>query len=486
MPDAHTTSGHRDVNTPGLLPGRLPGEEYSLYGCEAYPPLTAHQATLAAAHCLGCHDAPCVRACPTGIDVPEFIARIGAGNPEGAAAVILAANPFGGVCARVCPTEVLCEAACVRSPAPVEIAGLQRYATDIAMRGPVKDYFGERVAPGRRARVAVVGAGPAGLTVAQQLGAAGHEVVVADAHDKPGGLNEYGLAGYKVVDGFPAREIQWLLAGLPVTIRTATELGRDFALSDLLAQYDAVFLGVGLPAANFLRIPMPNGPEVRDAVAFLADVRQRPLAEVPIGRAVVVIGGGPTAVDAAVAAKLLGAREVTIAYRRGRASMKASLHEQEWAASHGVTIREWLAPTRVSVGTAEPGPGGRAACFAVVHEDGGELVPTGEEVRIPADLVLRAIGQRVVRQAVVRDPAHSTPDEDAVDPAGTALEFVEGRIAVDLQGRTSVPRVWAGGDCTTAGPDLTVTAVAAGMRAAASMAAYLSTDRAGEDATWPI
>lgn len=465
-----------DVNTPGLLPGRLAAADLAEYQREAYPPLRSTEAAIAAMYCLYCYDPPCVRACPCGVDIPRFIARIADGNPLGAGATLLAANPFGGTCARVCPTEVLCEQACVRGPVPVAIAGLQRFATDAAMEYPARDLLPVAAEPSGR-RVAVVGAGPAGLTVATGLARAGHGVTVFESRTKLGGLNEYGLAGYKMVDNFAAREIDWLLAGLDIEVRTGVRLGDEVALSDLLEQFDAVFLGLGTTAANSLGLSSPEAPQVRDAIDFLAEVRQGPLSEIPMGRNVVVIGGGPTAVDAAVAAKLLGAREVTIAYRRSRLNMKASVHAQERAAAQGVTIRDLLNP----LGIRSAADGGVEVRFAVVRQDGTQLVPTDEEIDLPADLVLLAIGQHLDPSAVTAGPR----TEVRPDFVGTSPRLVGGRIATDESGRTSVPRVWAGGDCVAGGRNLTASAVAAGMRAVASISAYLATDQASKERKCP-
>jgi glutamate synthase (NADPH/NADH) small chain len=438
------------VDPADLKPGRLAADDYASRFGDAHAPLNRTQALIEAERCYYCFDAPCQTACPTGIDVPTFIQRIAQDNVRGAAEAILTANPLGGLCARVCPTEVLCEQACVRNTnesKPVEIGLLQRFAVEAHFATPkARPLFERGQSTGKR--VAVVGAGPAGLAAAHGLAWRGHDVVLFDAAPKLGGLNEYGLATYKVAGGFAQREIDWLLSIGGITPRLNCRLGRDITLDGLLAEYDAVFLGLGLQGVNALGIAEPELPGLRDAVDFIAELRQNDPAQVPVGRKVVVIGGGMTAVDAAVQSKLLGAEAVTMVYRRGPDGLSASTHEQHWAQTNGVTIRCWARPLAVE---AEGGVL-RGMRFAATRLEGGKLVDTGEQFVIEADLVLRAIGQ--------------TFD---TTPVGTAVALQGGRIQTDADGRTSLPRVWAGGDCRAGGRDLTVEAVEHGKRAAASI-----------------
>jgi glutamate synthase (NADPH/NADH) small chain len=437
--------------TPGVVPGRLPAGAYAANFADLHPPLDAHAAQVAADRCYFCHDAPCVSACPTGIDIPLFIRQIQAGQPQAAAKTILNQNILGGMCARVCPTETLCEEACVREAAegrPVEIGRLQRHATDTLMATGVHP-FRRAAATGRR--VAVVGAGPAGLACAHRLAMKGHDVILFDARPKAGGLNEYGIAAYKTVDGFAQREVDFILAIGGIRIETGKALGQDFSLDDLAGKYDAVFLGMGLGGVNALGADGEAAEGVENAVDFIAELRQAAdLARLPIGRRVVVIGGGMTAIDAAVQARLLGAEEVTIAYRRGKPQMSASTFEQDLAAAKGVAIRHWLAPKHVVV------DGGRVTGIelAYMQMHGDDLVATGETTIMPCDQVFKAIGQTLAS------------DGDGVELAG-------GRIRVDAEGRTSLAKVWAGGDCATGGDDLTVTAVAEGRDAAESINRFL-------------
>jgi glutamate synthase (NADPH/NADH) small chain len=442
-----------DINTPGIAAGRLSEAEYASHFADAHPPLTRSQALIEAERCYYCHDAPCFTACPTGIDIPSFIQRIAQDNTRGAAEAILSANPLGGMCARVCPTEVLCEQACVRNSnesKPVEIGLLQRFATDAFFAKPgAKPLFTRATATGKT--VAVVGAGPAGLAAAHGLARRGHEVVLFEARPKLGGLNEYGLASYKTTDNFAQQEVQWLLSIGGITVKTGQQLGRDITLNQLVADFDAVFLGLGLAGVNALGIAEPQCEGLRAAVDFIAELRQASSpAAVPIGQKVVVIGGGMTAVDAAVQSRKLGAREVTMVYRRGVEAMSASGHEQAWAQNNGVVLRTWAAPKQIlSEGGTVSG-----VVFAVTALQDGTLVETGEQFTLQADLVLKAIGQSFV-------------------PVGVELALQGGRIATDVAGRTSHAKVWAGGDCRFGGRDLTVEAVEHGKQAAISIDAFL-------------
>jgi glutamate synthase (NADPH/NADH) small chain len=437
----------KDQFTPGIVAGRLDAQSYDSHFSDLHPPLDGHEALVAADRCYFCHDAPCITACPTDIDIPLFIRQIATGTPDAAAKTILTQNIMGGMCARVCPTETLCEEACVREAAegkPVLIGQLQRYATDHLQAKGIHPF--QRAERSGKA-VAVVGAGPAGLSCAHRLAMLGHDVVVYDAAAKPGGLNEFGIATYKTTGGYAQAEVDWLLKIGGIEIRHGQALGKDVVLDDLRERYDAVFLGVGLSGVNGLDVPGEDKAGVDDAVDFISDLRQAgdPSA-VAIGRDVVVIGGGMTAVDAAVQAKLLGALNVTLVYRRGRDRMNASVFEQDLAASKGVRIVTHAVPVAVH------GNGSvREIEFAYVDD---KMENTGQSLRLPADQVFKAIGQTL---------------------EGESLPALDGRkIKVDTVGRTSLVGVWAGGDCASGGDDLTVTAVAEGRDAALDIHAVLT------------
>ncbi len=436
----------QDMFKPGVAAGRLSPDAYAENFADLHPPLEPHEALVAADRCYFCHDAPCITACPTDIDIPLFIRQIATGTPDAAAKTILTQNILGGMCARVCPTETLCEEACVREAAegkPVLIGQLQRYATDHLM-AQGSHPFERAAATGKR--VAVVGAGPAGLACAHRLAMKGHDVVIFEGRVKPGGLNEYGIAAYKTVEDFAQAEIDWLMKIGGITLETGKSLGADLSLPDLQDGFDAVFLGIGLGGVNLLGVDGDAREGVEDAVDFIADLRQTvDKASLPVGRDVVVIGGGMTAVDAAVQAKALGALNVTLAYRRGRDRMNASQFEQDLATSKGVRILTHVVPQKIHGNGAV-----REIAFEYVNED---MTGTGETLTLAADQVLCAIGQTL--------NVENLP----------ALE--KGKIKVDETGRTSVSGIWAGGDCATGGDDLTVTAVAEGRDAAEDIHAHL-------------
>jgi dihydropyrimidine dehydrogenase (NAD+) subunit PreT len=445
----------------GLHAGRLGADDYARNFGDAHPLLNVVQAQVEAERCYYCHDAPCITACPTGIDIPSFIARIAQGNLRGAAKTIFAANPLGGMCARVCPTEVLCEQACVRNTnedKPVEIGALQRHATDALMAAPGAPLFTRAAPTGKR--VAVVGSGPAGLACAHGLAREGHSVVIFEARPKAGGLNEYGIASYKTTGGFAQREVAWLLGIGGIEVRCGVQLGLDVTLDGLRADFDAVFLGMGLAGVNALGVPEPESPGLRAAVDFIAELRQAAdVSQLPVGRDVVVIGGGMTAIDAAVQSKLLGAQTATIVYRRGPQSMSASQHEQDWAQHNGVTIRHWAAPQAVLTDSDGDGDdeGAQITGLRLAHTalQGDKLVETGDTFTLPCDMVLRAIGQTFVPGPV------------------SNIALKQGRIHTDDEGRSNVAGVWAGGDCRFGGRDLTVEAVEDGKVAARSIHAAL-------------
>ena len=438
--------------TPGVVPGRLPPEGYCENFADVAPPLDRHEAHVAADRCYFCHDAPCVTACPTEIDIPLFIRQIATGTPEAAARTIFTQNILGGMCARVCPTETLCEGACVREIAegkPVEIGALQRYATDRLMAEGEHPFAR---APSTGKTVAVVGAGPAGLACAHRLAMHGHEVTIFEARAKAGGLNEYGIASYKTPGDFAQAEVDWLMQIGGIGLVENWQLGRagDGTLDDLLAQHDAVFLGMGLTGVNARRLEGEDMGNVTPATAFIAELRQaEDLATLPIGRDVVVIGGGMTAVDAAVQSKLLGAENVSIVYRRSCAEMPASLHEQEHALGCGVRIIPNAMPVAIHGNGAV-----REVEFAHTRNGPEGIEKMSETFRLKADQCFKAIGQ------TLEDPPAS-------------VKVAGGKIWVDGTGQTTRPGVWAGGDCAVGGEDLTVTAVAEGRDAAEHIHQFL-------------
>jgi glutamate synthase (NADPH/NADH) small chain len=310
------------------------------------------------------------------------------------------------------------------------------------MEQPVAALFTRAAPTGRR--IAVVGAGPAGLACAFVLARQGHDVMIHDARAAAGGLNEYGLASYKMAGDFAQAELQWLLAIGGITLQLGWRLRDAAQLKVLRDGFDAVYLALGLGRTGRLGIPGEDLDGVRDAVDFIAELRSaEDVSKLPIGRRVVVIGGGMTAVDAAVQSRLLGAEQVNMVYRRGPEAMSASLSEQQWAQTNGVAIQHWLTPTEI-VGH------GRASAVRFTRRDGGSDA-------FEADMVLKAIGQKL----------------DEVLLAGSGLTLQGGRVVADADGRTGVPHLYAGGDCRAGGRDLTVEAVEDGKRAAAAIHADL-------------
>ncbi len=444
------------ISLPDTLCCRLSEEELAVNFADAHPPLTHAQAVVEAERCFFCYDAPCIEACPTSIDIPKFIRAIATDNMQGAARTILEANILGGACARVCPTEILCEQKCVHNireeGQPIRIGALQRHATDWQMAHGDQP-FTRAALTGKK--VAVVGAGPAGLACAHRLALHGHDVVLFDAHALPGGLNEYGVAAYKLADDFAQREVEFLMSIGGITFSGTKILGKDFAVSDLRRDYDAVFLAVGLAGVRALGIEGEQLDGVMDAVRFIETLRSHDKKTVPVGRKVVVIGGGNTAVDAAVQARRLGAEEVTLVYRRGAEHMSATPVEREWAQTNGVSVRHWASPIRI---VAQNG------LLCGVEFARGSMKPDGQAVYdlqdtfvVPADMVLKAVGQ-----VFLPDPLK-----------GDFIAISSGRILVDDQYRTTMEGVYAGGDCTH-GEDLTVAAVRDGRDAAEAIHLMLS------------
>lgn len=408
------------------------------------PPLTEKQAEIEASRCYYCYDAPCIQACPTQIDIPSFIRKIFNGNTRGAAIDILSANILGGTCSRVCPVETLCQEACVREKSegkPVEIGKLQRFATDAFFKTGEKPFHRRMV--NQPLQVAIVGAGPAGLSCAHQLALLGYEITIFEAKEKSGGLNEYGLAPYKMVDHFAQKEIDFVLSVGGIEIRHGQVLGETFTLEELQKKYSAVFLGIGLGSVNQLRVPGEDLRGVLDAVRQIEKIRQtEDLKRIQVGQHVVVIGGGNTAIDIAIQMKRLGAEFVTIVYRRGEEHMGATVHEQELAQKTGVLIQTWAKPHQI-LGDSQ---GVHSIEFEYTEMDAnGSVCGTKKFFKLKANQVFKAIGQTLIRPS---------------------LQISRGKIDVNSDFETSMPGVFAGGDCISAGEDLTVTAVQQGKLAA--------------------
>lgn len=446
--------------TPDIAAGRLRADEIAANFDDVKPPLDRKKALIESSRCYFCHDAPCVEACPTSIDIPNFIRMINTGNTLGAAQEILDANILGGMCARVCPTEILCEDKCVRNTSedkPVNIGMLQRFAVDHLLESNHRP-FSRQKPTGKR--VAIVGGGPAGLSCAHTLAVQGHDVTIFEAKPKLGGLNEYGIAAYKTVNDFAQKEVQFILSIGGISVKTGQALGRDVALDQLRRDFDAVFLGFGLAGVNALGLEGEDKlAGVEDAVAYIANLRQTAdKSKLKVGRKVVVIGGGNTAIDISVQTKRLGAEDVTLVYRRGSEQMSATWHEQEFAQVNGVKLKHWARPVRL---IGHNGAVREVEFERTALDNRGQLMGTGETFSILCDQVFKAIGQ-----TLVKDPVNGKARE--------TLDLHGGKIAVNAERKTSLDNVWAGGDCIASGIDLTVQSVEDGKVAARSIDRYLS------------
>ncbi len=430
-------------------------------------PMSPMVARVEANRCLFCFDAPCIKACPTGIDVPAFIGKIASGNETGAARLILEANILGASCARICPTAVLCEGACVlkdRDEKPIEIGRLQRFATDyvsdlgISVLHPPKTRNGMRVA--------VVGSGPAGLGCAAQLAQLGYTVTIFERAHLPGGLNTHGVAVYKLKPEFSVNEAR-LVESLGVTIRCGVEVGTDVTAAELQRDFSAVFLGVGLGGGNRLHIDGEELPEVLDALSFIEQIHLSKLHDVAVGHRVIVIGGGNTAIDAATQAVRLGAKRVTMVYRRGASQMSAYDFEHALAKSDGVHF-SYNAVARAVIGVD-----GHVVGLRLVQTRegrGGEIETiAGSEFTEPCDMILKAVGQEKRGAALLK-----------IFPGLT----VDGRGVIERDertGATNIAHIFAGGDCANGGREV-VNAVGEGKRAAFGIHSFLS----GVDAVPPM
>ncbi|NNE07609.1 MAG: NAD(P)-dependent oxidoreductase [Gemmatimonadetes bacterium] len=422
---------------------------------EIEPAYRPQEATIEADRCLYCFDAPCIHSCPTGIDIPGFIKKIANDNLTGAARTILRANVLGASCARVCPTEVLCEGACVlldRDETPIKIGRLQRYATDHAYESALPLLHAPAKKSGKR--VAIIGGGPAGLSCAAELAQLGHEAVIYERHHKAGGLNTYGIAYYKMKPSVALAEVR-LVQSLGVEILTDTEVGKDVPGDEIMNCYDAVFLAIGLGATYSLGIPGEDLPGVVEALAFIEELRMNPLDEVAVGDHVAVIGCGNTAIDAATQAKRLGAKRVTIVYRRGPEDMPAFEYEYELAKSDGVEFLFHTQPVE-ALGTKSRGLEGLRLVRTEPDLNGRPHNVAGSEFDVPFDMVIKALGQQKLGETIAK-----------IFPGVT----IDRRGAIERDFATGITKhgnIYAGGDAANGGSEV-VDAVAEGKRAAAAI-----------------
>ena len=394
-----------------------------MLGKSIHRDLSRMEVHLEANRCLNCYDAPCANACPTHIDVASFINKLTTGNVTGSARVIMTANPMGASCARVCPTEQLCEGACVYNAAgdsPIRIGDLQRYAVDSVMQSGVKLFE-----PGSPTgyRVAVVGGGPAGLSAARDLRLCGHAVTIFDAHDELGGLNTYGIVPFRLDAHTALWEAQQVVE-LGVDVRTSTRVGNDVPFEHLLRDFDAIVLACGMGAVPKLGIEGESMAGVWDALDFIERAKLG-LGVGDLGKRVAVIGAGNTAIDALTCSKRLAPEaRVTCYYRRGEEQMTAYAFEYDFAKQEGIEFRFFSAPVRIA-------GNGRVQSVEFVRTDADARALDGTQFTEPADTVIRAIGQsRLLRELETFGIAHD-----------------QGVVRVDETLATSRPGVFAAGDC---------------------------------------
>lgn len=442
----------------GIENNRLSPSEYELNFSDIHPPFDKKEAALVEANrCLFCYDAPCTKSCPTSINIPKFIKQITTDNIKGSAHTIFQSNIFGGGCSRVCPVEKLCEGACVYNlmhEDPIPIARLQRHATENAIKEKWQ-LFQRKPATGKK--VAVIGAGPAGLSCAHVLAREGIEVTVFEKESRGGGLMTYGIAAYKVTPEFCQEEVDFITAIGGIRIEYNRELGKNLSLEEVKAQYDAVYIGMGVGLARRLDIPGEELEGVVDAIEFIYNLRSNAFSQVPVGDKVAVIGLGMTAIDAATQAKRLGAKEVTIVYRRTQEEMPCTQVELDLARLDGCAI-VWLAAPKEVIG--ENGKVKSLICSKMelgTTDASGRRAPadTGETFSLDVDMVIKAAGQM--------------PYKDLV--ASNNFQHANGRLVVN-KNQTSINGVFAGGDCVNGGKEV-VDAVQAGKDGAEAILKYL-------------
>jgi dihydropyrimidine dehydrogenase (NAD+) subunit PreT len=432
---------------------KLKPEQYESNFAELHPPLTPNSAVAEANRCLYCYDSPCMKACPTHIDISTFIKKIATGNIKGSAKTILKSNWIALTCAKACPVDELCEGACVyneRGEEPIQIGRLQRYAIDWYFEHGMPPLF--TPAPKNGKSLGVIGAGAAGLACAAEAALLGFDVTIYDANEKPGGLSTWGIAPYKMTQEDALKEAM-LVESFGVKIHCNVRVGKDISIAELEAKHDAIFLGVGLGFASRLNIPGENLPGVVDALDFIEKVTPRNWSSVDVGKRVAVIGAGNTAIDAVTEARRLGAEHVMIIYRRSREEMPAYDFEYELAKSDGVQFQFLSAPTRIigshhveaieciQMKLGEPDEEGRRKPEPIPHST----------FQIPVDMVIKSVGQKIEDTFLSQIPNLKTQ---------TGMVWVNPDTM-----QTSNPKYFAGGDCINGGKEV-VNAAADGKRAA--------------------
>ncbi len=443
-----------------ITANRLTAEQYNENFSDIHPPFETQDAALVEANrCLFCYDAPCTKSCPTSIDVPKFIKQITTGNIKGSAHTIFSSNIMGAGCSKVCPVEKLCEGSCVYNlmeEEPIPIAKLQRYSTEIAMKN--KWQLFERKLPAGK-KVAIVGAGPAGLSCAHVLSRGGIDVTIYEKEAKGGGLMTYGIAAYKVTPQFCKEEVDYITAIGGIEIKYNQELGKNISLGELQKNYDAVYLAIGVGLARQLEIPGEDLEGVEDAISFIYRLRNEGYSSVAVGDKVAVIGMGMTAIDAATQAKRLGAKEVTMLYRRTEKEKPCTQVELDIAMLDGCEII-WLAAPKEIIGE-----GGKVKAIVCSKMALGEPdasgrrspVDTGETFTLEVDMLIKAAGQMPFEQLII----------------GNGIADNKGKVVIDKNCATNIKGVFAGGDAVNGGKEV-VDAVQAGKEGAKAIIQFLN------------
>lgn len=438
---------------------RLTNEQYEANFADIRPPFENKTAAVVEANrCIFCYDAPCTKSCPTHIDVPKFIKQITTDNVKGSAHTILSSNIMGAGCAKVCPVEKLCEGACVFNlleEEPIQIARLQQYSTAQALENNWQ-LFERKPSVGKK--IAIVGAGPAGLSCAHVLSREGIDVTIFEKEAKGGGLMTYGIAAYKVTPQFCEDEVNYITALGGIEIKYNHELGKDITLSQLKKDFDAVYLGIGVGVARQLDIPGEKLEGVVDAIQFIYDIRDKGYSTVSVGDKVAVIGMGMTAIDAATQSKRLGAKEVTLIYRRTQDEMPCTEFELNIAKQDGCNITWLAAPIKVK------GSAGKVKQLVCSKMKLGEPdssgrrspVDTGETFTLDVDMVIKAAGQ--------------VPFEKLIGKL--KIENSKGKIVISENCSTNIKGVFAGGDAVNGGKEV-VDAVEDGKNGAKAILKYL-------------
>lgn len=443
-----------------IINNRLSQEQYDVNFSDIHPPFESRTAAQVDANrCLYCYDAPCTKSCPTSINIPKFIKQISSDNIKGSAHTILSSNIMGAGCSKVCPVEKLCEGACVYNlleEEPIPIAKLQRYSTEqaLAHKWPL---FTRKSSTGKK--VAVVGAGPAGLSCAHTLSREGIDVTIYEKEARGGGLMTYGIAAYKVTPESCEEEVNYILSLGGIDIQYNQELGKTISLTELREQFDAVFLGIGVGLTRQLGISGEQLNGVVDAIDFIYGLRNNSFDKIAVGDKVVVIGMGMTAIDAATQAKRLGAQEVTLVYRRTEAEKPCTDVELDIARLDGCKVI-WLAAPHEIIGSDENVTHLVCATMELGAPDTSgrrSPIPNGKTFTLETDMIIKATGQ-VPFTALVEE---------------SALAHQQGKIVIGANGATSIQGVFAGGDAVNGGKEV-VDAVQAGKDGASAIINYLS------------